>query len=75
MKLFPHIINNLTLYNLTSGWIPCATLLIGVPAMFLKHNCYEHGCPRIARVHGDDGHGRCKRHHKRTHPEYAHDSH
>lgn len=38
----------------------------------LGHNCYEHGCPRPARMKGDDGHRRCKRCHRRTHPEYPH---
>ncbi len=38
--------------------------LAGAVIVFaLKHNCYEHGCPRIARVVGQDGHSRCKRHH------------
>lgn len=66
---FDQIVNNLTLYDLTSGWIPCIVLLVGVPAFFLKHNCFEHGCVRVGRVRGDDGHSRCKRHDKITHPE------
>lgn len=66
---FDRIINNLTLYDLTSGWIPCAFLLIGVPAFLLKHNCHEHKCWRIARVKGNDSFIRCKRHDKTTHPE------
>lgn len=72
MSWFPKIVNNLTLYDLTSGWIPCAALLIGVPTFILKHNCYEHGCPRPARVLGDDGHHRCKRCHRQAHPNYPH---
>lgn len=68
---FDHFVNNLTLYDLTSGWIPCLALVIGVPSLLLKHNCYEHRCPRIGRLKGDDGHVRCKRHHRPLHPDYG----
>lgn len=47
------------------------TLLVGVAVFWLKHNCYEHGCPWLGRVKGNDGHMRCKGHHKKTHPEYG----
>lgn len=61
-------------YNYHSGIgsdLSEVTLLVGIAVFWLKHNCYEHGCPLIGRVKGDDGHLRCKRHHKRGHPAYA----
>lgn len=66
------IINNLTLYDLVSGWIPCLVLLLALPAWILHHNCYEHRCLRPARVLGDDSHRRCKRCHRASHPDYPH---
>lgn len=36
-----------------------------------KHNCYEHRCPLIGHLKGDDGHIRCKRHHRKLHPDYG----
>lgn len=47
------------------------TLLVGIVVFWLKHNCYEHGCPWPGRVKGDDGHLRCKGCHKRKHPSYS----
>lgn len=53
------------------GAIPQLSILSLAAAFLLKHNCYEHKCFRIGRVLGDDGHHRCKRHHRVEHPEYA----
>ena len=50
------------LYQLTSGPI----IVGGLVTIVLKHKC-----PRIGRVTGDDGHSRCKRCHKRAHPQYG----
>lgn len=61
-------------YNWHSGLEANLALLplLAFPAVFwVKHNCYEHGCPWMARMRGDDGHMRCKGCHKREHPEYA----
>lgn len=70
MSAFDNFVNNPTYYDLVSGWVPAIAIAIGLPAFILKHNCYEHGCKRPARVVGDDSHRRCKRCHKRTHPDY-----
>lgn len=48
------------------------TLLAGIATFWFKHNCYEHGCPWLGRVKGDDDHLRCKGHHRQSHPEYPH---
>lgn len=46
--------------------------LVAVAYAFLrKHNCYEHGCWRIGKLQGNDGHIRCKRHHRIDHPGYG----
>ena len=58
MSWFPRIVNNLTLYDLTSGWIPCGALLTGLGAIYHRHNCHEHRCPRIVKY----GQTHCKKH-------------
>ncbi len=56
-------------YQWTSGPVIVFGLIWNAVLLTLKHNCYEHGCPRIARVQGEDGHMRCKRCDKLAHPE------
>lgn len=55
-----------------SGEIGYVTILVGIVAWMLKHNCYEHKCFRIGRVKGDDEHHRCKRCDKTQHPDRYH---
>jgi hypothetical protein len=59
MHWFPRFVNNLTLYDLTSGWIPCAALLIGLSHYLHSHTCTEHGCYRPVK-HSSPY---CKKHH------------
>ena len=61
-------------YNFHSGIeanLALLPLLVFPLVFWLKHNCYEHGCPWMGRVKGDDGHSRCKGCHKKEHPSYA----
>jgi hypothetical protein len=39
-------------------------LAAAITAFLLKHNCHEHRCWRVGRMHGADGAHRCKRHHQ-----------
>jgi len=69
MSWVDDIVNNLTLYDLTSGWIPCAAMLAGVGTYVRRHNCHVKGCWRLQwHVHPEHGHPVCKRHH----PEEVH---
>lgn len=52
-------------YAMWSGPIIAFGLLYNGTISALKHNCYEHRCPRVGRVLGGDGHHRCKRCHRR----------
>lgn len=61
-------------YNLHSGIganLQELTMVTGILMLWLKHNCYEHTCPRIGRVKGDDGHLRCKKDHKAAYRNYG----
>lgn len=64
-------------YNYHSGIgsdLSEVTLIVGVVIFWLKHNCYEEGCPWMGRVRSQlDGHVRCPKHHRthREHPNYV----
>lgn len=59
---FPHLVNQLTLYDLSSGWVPCFALVGGVTAAFRRWNCNEKGCLRHGYPHGTHGRPVCNRH-------------
>lgn len=61
-------------YNFYSGIganLQEVTLFVAIAIFWLKHNCYEHGCPWVGRVKGDDGHLRCKGHHRALYRSYG----
>jgi hypothetical protein len=60
--MFSQFVNNLTFYDLVSGWIPCAMLSTGVWGLYKHHQCGEIGCWRPGHAHPDHGVPVCGRH-------------
>jgi hypothetical protein len=59
---FPHVVNNLTCYDLVSGWIPCAAMLGGLATWWRRWNCGQRRCLRHGHPHPEH-HGRTVCHH------------
>ncbi len=62
MHWFPHVVNNLTLYDLVSGWIPCAALVTGVAGIFRHWQCEKENCHKLGHRHPDHGRPVCRDH-------------
>jgi hypothetical protein len=59
---FPQVVNQITLYDLVSGWLPCATLLTVVGTVFKRWNCSERRCYRHGHPHPEHGATLCSVH-------------